>query len=352
MSRLLMLILAYWFAVASAFGQDAKLAAPTTDPAPAESAQPAAASQNPSNVQPAPVTPEQFEMWIKDLVDPKFAVRQAASGKLIEAGAAGMEAVAKAADSNDLELATRCLAVLSDGLITKDEASKKAARDALKHLVKSENKSVAQRALQALETPAGPLPRVIIPGPGNRQNRMLAGMAIGNNVKVQISTNQNGEREAKITENSKEILIKDTKGKQISVSITETINGMKKVTAATGKDPDDLKQNSPEANGYYEKYCSGNGIRVQIGGNVVAANGRVLAVPAVPPLRRFVNPIKAAGLFEEIETLRQKIDEANDRLQKAIAVEQPNVADLKKISDEIKAATKRLSEIKSESEAP
>jgi hypothetical protein len=352
MSRLLILALGLWFAGASVFAQDAKPAAPTAEPAPAESVSPAAAGQIPTQVLPAPITAEQFEMWIKDLVDPKFAVRQAASGKLIEAGAAGMEAVAKAADSTDLELATRCLAVLSDGLIATDEASKKAARDALKHLVKSENKSVAQRAQQALETPVGLLPRVIIPGAGNRQIRMQPGMAIGNNVKVQISTNQNGEREAKITENAKEILIKDTKGKQISVSITETINGMKKVTAATGKDPDDLKQNSPEAHGYYEKYCSGNGIRVQIGGNVAAANGRVFAPPAVPQMRRFVNPIKAAGLFEEIETLRQKIDEANDRLQKAITVEQPNVADLKKISDEIKAATKRLSEIKSESEAP
>jgi hypothetical protein len=312
-----------------------------------------------SNDQPAATAPEkatreQLEQWITELIHPKFAIRQAASQKLLEAGRAGMEAVAKAADSPDLELATRCLAILNEGLSSSDDSSKKAAREALNKLTKSQNKSVAQRAQQALEISANP-PRAILPQ-GFRNGR-LPPMGV-NNVAIQVNVN-NGRRETKITENGKEIVIKDNNRQDIQVSITDTVNGMKKTTVAEGKDPDDLKKNSPEAHAYFEKYKQGDGniFRVQVGLNAPGGNGpggdfKFPERVNVRRLPRLISPVKASGLFEEIEKLRLKIDAANERLAKFAEADHPDVAELKKISQEITVATKRLAEIKNESTIP
>ena len=333
-------VVCFSFSALAVFAQETQKSNP---PAPNSKVDPKA------DIPAATVKPEQLEQWTRDLVDAKFTVRQTASQKLIEAGVPGMEAVAKAADAMNLELASRCLAVLSEGLAAKDEAVRKAAKEALQRLTKSENKSVAQRAQQALDTPIGPLPGGVAQDP--RRRAFPGGV---NNIALRFQIN-NGARETKINENGKEIVIKDNNGKDISVMITETINGNKKVTNAAGKDADDLKKNNPDAHAYFEKYCKGNGIRMQIGGNGIglpAAPGGIL-VPAIPRrVPRAVNPFKAADLFDEIEKLRQKIDEANEKIQKAADVEQPNAGEIKKLTEEIKAATKRLAEIKTESDQP
>jgi len=305
------------------------------------------ANSKSSSPETTPDAARDLAQLVQDLVDPKFAVRQAASAKLVQSGSAGMNAVAKAAESDDLELTSRCLAVLAEGLSTADETVKKSAREALERLTKSENKSVAKRAQQALEAPLGPLPGAVIQGP--RRGRV--GMAAGNNIAIKIAVN-NGARELRITENGKEIVITDNNGKEISVTITETLNGMKKVTAATGKDAEELKKNSPEAHAYYERYGKGNGIRIQVNGNFGAQPPQVAR--RIPKL---INPIKAGNLLEEVDLMRQKLEAANDRLVKIVTADpaepdgQKN-EELKKIIDEIKAATNRLAEIKSESEMP
>lgn len=287
-------------------------------------------------------TPEQLQQWIKDLVHQKFATRQAASQKLVQAGVPGMEAAAEAAKTEDLELATRCLAVLTEGLTAKVEEVRKAARSALEALAKSENKSVAQRARQALDTPRG------LPGiPGG------FGPGIGRNfqqIRVQVV---NGIREITVIENGKEIVIKDNNGKDISVTVTETVNGQKQSQIYKGKDEDDLKKNHPEGHALFAKYSQGGngGVRIQIGGNAFGGN---IFMPVRPQQvrRRILNPLKAADLFEEIDKLRQKLEEANARLAKAAESEKPDPAELKKISEEIQASTKRLTEIKTESQLP
>lgn len=289
-----------------------------------------------------PATPEQLQQWIRDLVHQKFATRQAASQKLVQAGVPGMEAAAEAAKTEDLELATRCLAVLTDGLTSKVDDVRKAAKTALEALTKSDNKSVAQRARQALDTPRGipPIPRGFGPRIGGNFQQ----------IKVQIAAN--GNREITAIENGKEVVLKDNNGKDISVTVTETINGQKKSQTYKGKDEDDLKKNHPEAHALFEKYSKGNGgVRIQIGGNAIGGN---IFMPVLPQQmrRRIVNPIKAADLFEEVDKLRQKLEEANGRLAKAAESEKPDPADLKKISEEIQSTTKRLAEIKTESQLP
>lgn len=293
----------------------------------------------PITIQPAePPAPEQLQQWTRDLSSPVFAVRQAASQKLVQAGKAGMEQVAITAQTEDLELATRCLAVLAEGLISKAEDVRQAARGALEKLAASDNRSVARRARQALEAP----PKLDGPGqPDVAQNVQQ--------VQVQII---NGVREIKVRENDKEVIIKDNNGKDISVTTTELKNGQKVTRTVTGKDEDDLKKNQPEAHAVFEKYRNGgNGMRVQIRMNAVM--GQNIIVPGLQRavMRPAMVPIaKAAELSDELDKIRKQLDDANGRLLKSAESDQPDPADLKTISAQIKQLTRRLGEIKQELE--
>ena len=251
-----------------------------------------------------------------------------------------MEVVAGAAQTDDLELATRCLAVLTEGLTSKAPDVQQAARTALQELAKSEKKSVAQRARTALETPA----KLTLPAGRGRPGFQ------GNFQQIAVQVN-NGMRTIKVTENGKEVLITDNNGKQITVATTETINGQKVTKSVTGKDEEDLKKNHPDAHALFDKHTKGgNGIQLRFGGNALG-NGIILGQPAVQGVinrPRMVNPIKAADAFDEIDKLRQKLDEQNEKLSKAAESEKPDPADLKLISAEIKMLSKRMSEIKTE----
>ncbi len=333
------------FGMTAAWAEDAKVEAPAKEaPAPRDDAgKPDTAEAKPTD-QPIAATAEQLQQWIQDLVSPKFATRQAASQKLVQSGKAGMEAVAGAAKTDDLELATRCLAVLTEGLSSKSEDVQQAARTALQNLAKSENKSVAQRARAALETPV----KLGIPG-----GRFPGGVA-GNFQQIAVQIN-NGARQIKVTENGKEIVIKDNNGKDITITTTETVNGQKVTKSVTAKDEDDLKKNHAEAHALFEKYSKGgNGIRLNFGGNAIG-NGIAIGQPGIQAILnrpRAVNPFKAAEALNEIDQLRQKLEASNEKLSKAAESDKPDPADLKAISAEIKLLTKRLAEIKAGFEQP
>ncbi|MDB5337995.1 MAG: hypothetical protein JWN70_3614 [Planctomycetaceae bacterium] len=334
------------FGVNATWAEDAKVEVPAKEAsAPKDDAgkpQAPTADTKPNNQPEKPVsaTAEQLKQWTQDLVNPKFAIRQAASQRLVHSGKAGMEAVAGAAQTDDLELATRCLAVLTEGLSSKSEDVQLAARTALQNLAKSENKSVAQRARAALETPV----KLGIPG-----GRFPGGVQ-GNFQQIAVQIN-NGARQIKVTENGKEIVIKDNNGKEITVTTTETVNGQKVTKSVTAKDEDDLKKNHAEAHTLFEKYSKGgNGIQLKFGMNAIG-NGIAIGQPGIQAILnrpRAVNPFKAAEAFEEIDKLRQKLEESNEKLSKAAESDKPVPADLKAISAEIKALTKRLGEIKAE----
>lgn len=333
------------FGVAATWAEDAKVEAPAKEATALQDdpGKPPPATDSKLNNQPdkaVVATPEQLQQWTQDLVSPKFATRQAASQKLVHSGKAGMDAVAGAAQTDDLELATRCLAVLTEGLSSKSEDVQLAARTALQKLAKSENKSVAQRARAALEAPV----KLAIPG-----GRFPGGVQ-GNFQQIAVQIN-NGARQIKVTENGKEIVIKDNNGKEITVTVTESVNGQKVTKSVTAKDEEDLKKNHAEAHALFEKYSKGgNGIQLKFGMNAIG-NGIAIGQPGLPAAinrPRAVNPFKAAEALEEIDKLRQKLEESNEKLSKAAEADKPDPADLKAISAEIKALTKRLAEIKTE----
>lgn len=298
------------------------------------------ADTKPESDKTEPPSSEQLQEWVKELVHQKFATRQAASQKLIQAGVPGMQAAAEAAKTDDLELATRCLSVLTEGLASKSEAVKKAARTSLEELAKSENKSVAQRARQGLEAPVA-LPQVGIGRPGFAVQQ----------VRVQV---RNGVRELTVIENGKESTISDNNGKDITVTITETVNGQKKTQTYKAKDEEELKKNHPEAHAIYSKYSGGKIGRVQIGGNVFGGNifGPIPQQQQIRRRPRILNPFKAAELLDEIDKLREKLEGLNERLSKSASADKPDPDELKKISEELKSTTKRLGEIKVESQVP
>jgi len=328
--------------VATSWAEEIKVEVAPTAAAPAkeEAEKPVSPAADNAPPEVSKATPEKLQQWVQDLVNPKFAVRQAASQKLVQSGTAGMEAVTGATQTDDLELATRCLSVLKEGLNSKSKEVQQVARTALQTLAKSENNSVAQRARTALEAP----PKLGVPA-----GRFPGGIQ-GNFQQIAVQIN-NGARQIKVTENGKEIVIKDNNGKDITVTTTETVNGQKVAKSVTAKDEDDLKKNHAEAHALFEKYSKGNnGIQIKFGMNAIG-NGIIAGQPAVPgainrPL--MVNPIKAAEAFGEIDKLRQRLEEANERLAKSAESEKPDPADLKSISAEIKSLTKRLSEIKTE----
>lgn len=327
------------FGVATTWAEESKVEVPATEAAPArdDAAKPVSPAADNAPPEDSKATPEQLQQWVQDLVHPKFAMRQAASQKLVQSGTAGMEAVAGAAQTDDLELATRCLSVLTEGLNAKSKEVQQAARTALQNLAKSENKSVAQRARTALEAP----PKLGVPA-----GRFPGGIQ-GNFQQIAVQIN-NGARQIKVTENGKEIVIKDNNGKDITITTTETVNGQKVSKSVTAKDEDDLKKNHAEAHALFEKYSKGNnGIQIKFGMNAIG-NGIIAGQPGVIKRPLMVNPIKAAEAFGEIDKLRQKLEESNERLAKSADSEKPDPADLKTISAEIKALTKRLSEIKTE----
>lgn len=277
---------------------------------------------------------DELKLAIQDLISPKFATRQAASKRLVMGGAKAMQAVAKAANSDDLELVTRCLSVLTDGLASSERAVQEAARSGLEDLVKSEKNSVAQRAKKALETPQGPLPGAMAQRVGG-----------GQRVAVQVRVN-NGNREINIAENGKSTVIKDENGRNISISVTETVNGKVETKTATAENEEVLKKNHPEMHAIYQKHTQGN----RIGVPGIQVNGAFQPIPPAVRIRRFVNPIKAADAFEELDQLRLKIDAATEKLGKAIAVDKPDVTEIKAQLEEIKEASKRLGELKGEAQ--
>ena len=328
--------------VATSWAEEIKVEAAPTAAAPAKDEAEKPVSPAADNAPPeiSKATPEQLQQWVQDLVNPRFAVRQTASQKLVQSGTAGMEAVTGAAQTNDLELATRCLSVLKEGLNSKSKEVQQVARTALQTLAKSENNSVAQRARTALEAP----PKLGVPA-----GRFPGGIQ-GNFQQIAVQIN-NGARQIKVTENGKEIAIKDNNGKDITITTTETVNGQKVSKSVTAKDEDDLKKNHAEAHALFEKYSKGNnGIQIKFGMNAIG-NGIIagqLPVPGAINRPLMVNRIKAAETFGEIDKLRQKLEESNERLAKSAESEKPDPADLKSISAEIKSLTKRLSEIKTE----
>jgi hypothetical protein len=171
----------------------------------------------------------------------------------------------------------------------------------------------------------------------------IAGGAAGG-VRVNSRT-VNGQRTTTVTEgNGRRIVMEDNNEKDITVTITETVNGKQKKTEVKAKDLGDLKKKNAEAAKFYEKYSNFGRIRV---GRAIGRFGGGLPVPrAVPALPAVpVQPAPRNNRIDsrkEIEKAKGRLQATIDKLQKLAAAGKADPKDLRKVAAEIKAARQDL----------
>jgi len=292
----------------------------------------------------APTTDELTE-WVRQLESNEFATRRQATEKLIAAGAAAVEPVAAAANTDDLEVATRCIAILGELLKSADKSTSDSARKALERLAESERKSVARRARSTIAPAETGEPDQVVGG----FNVILRGnvqLAPGAGQVFRIQTrNINGNKEVEVDDNGKKIRIQESPGKGIQISVTETVDGKEKVSKYEAKDVDDLKAKHPEGHALYEKYGKDANAGMQM--QVLGGNGmiRLQAAPALPA------PFAPPAPANNTEAARKAVEAARDRLEQAgkalrnLADKEnpaPTADDLKRLAREIEDATREL----------
>jgi hypothetical protein len=94
--------------------------------------------------------PEQVQSWIGQLSAERFADRELATQKLIDAGQAAIVPVAALVNSPEREAAERALFVLRKLAVADDEATEDAARTVLERLARDEQARASRRARQVL----------------------------------------------------------------------------------------------------------------------------------------------------------------------------------------------------------
>ncbi|MFM8220470.1 MAG: hypothetical protein ACKOJF_16265, partial [Planctomycetaceae bacterium] len=119
-----------------------------------------------------PLDEAEIDRLIERLDAGEFAAREAATKALIAGGATVVSAVERGAERSELELSTRCVAVLRAIYEGGDIDARAEAALALKRLCSSRQASVARRAKALLDPPAAkPAPPVVgQPFPGIRLN--------------------------------------------------------------------------------------------------------------------------------------------------------------------------------------
>ena len=100
--------------------------------------------------QPADASPEQIEQWVEQLAANRFAQREEAMQKLIDAGTASIDPIVHAVRDGPAETADRGLNVLRHLGLSDDEQVEDAARAALNKLAAGENQRSANRARNTL----------------------------------------------------------------------------------------------------------------------------------------------------------------------------------------------------------
>ncbi len=117
-------------------------AATVADVPPPESADPVA---KPADAPATSPTAEETQALIKQLDSEKFATREAATHKLIDAGAAVVDAVIAAVDSKSREVSMRAMQILEQTLKNSSEAAQAKIRAALEKIAQQPDSPAGAR---------------------------------------------------------------------------------------------------------------------------------------------------------------------------------------------------------------
>ena len=291
---------------------------------------------------PGTVSAAAVETWIGQLTSRDFQARRQASKRLVALGRPAIEAVAKAADGEDLERTTRCIALLKQWQASDDVPTRTAAGAALKKLASSANKTVAARAEAALPKPD---PKATVRRPGGVAIKILGGAVARNGARVSIRT-VNGQRRIEVSEGERKFSIEDDKGKDIRIKISQKTKGKistREVKAAT---VDELKKKDAEAYGLYTKYAGKNAGAIQIRVPGFPKGLRPRALPGaglrgLPDLP--LPPFSAWG--RQVVAARKSVDLAVARLQALAGQPTAKPAELREVLKELVIAQKTLAKL-------
>ena len=267
--------------------------------------------------------------WVQALTSDDFKTRVDAARQLVASGVAAVEPVAEAADGDDLERTTRCLVVLKKLLKSSTPGVTLAARQALVRLSKSVRRSVAVRAAAAL-----PRPTTTGSRKGARQ-RVGRPAVVGNATRISVRT-INGKRTIEVKTGTRKVLIEDAGGKQITVRVTDLVNGKPLTTEYKGADAAELKKKHPEGHKLYEKYTKNNRIIIRQG----FPFGKVRPnFPGFP--RQMVRPVNP-NVRNQVGLARKRIDVAVSRLKELAGKPTVTPAELQGVLKELAAAQQAL----------
>ena len=334
---------------------------PAAPPAGKE-AKPATAGQSPA------AAVESIEQLIEQLDAAEFDKREAACGKLAAKEKAAIAALEKAAANGNLEVSSRATTVLGKLLKSSDEATEKAATDALQHLADGDSPAAARKARSILDkknalknnvpgmsVPGMNVPGIIVPGNAFGGQIIINGGQLniggGPGMRTMSVKNINGVKEINASEDGKTVKILDDPAQGIKVELAEKQNGKEVTKKYDAKNVEELKKNHPAGYELYKKYGGeqpGAGVmqfRIQGGaGNFQIPGNAMPAIPLQPamPLQPLAPvPVVPGAAAPQINTpqvevatrMVQNLSSRLERLQKA--------EDCKNASPESKAELKK-----------
>jgi hypothetical protein len=293
----------------------------------------------------ANLTEAQVDKLIEQLDDAEFDLRESATRQLIAAGESVVDKVAAAAEGDNLERATRSIAVLKGLFESGNEEAKASAGIALKRLCDSKKPSVARRA-SAIIKPPEPEGNLV---PGVRVDVRGLGINVvpGRRVQMQMA-NQNGRVEVNVEEDNRKVRITHTNGKEIVVRVTEPPGkGAKggKTSEYKARDLDELKKKHPEIAPLYEKYSSGG--KVDAFGQAIVLENFVpqFAVP-LPPGLPFAagDPARRKAAAAQLQEASSELARLAGKLKELAARPDAAPEELKKLADQIDAAARKITD--------
>jgi hypothetical protein len=210
---------------------------------------------------------DQVGRCVDRLASEDFAARRAAADQLVRIGADAVDPVAEAIRSGDRETALSGFDVLSRILQSDDEAAKSKAAESLKSLAESPDAAVSQRARQLLDKPED-ADKLRARNPGFAAFPVQIQIRPGGNG---VPFDQNGKRQVRAEEDGKKIEINESRGEEIVVRVTQTVDGQEKTTETKARNLAELRQKDPDAFLLYRKHV------LQAAGGPVLGNVQAFA---------------------------------------------------------------------------
>jgi len=211
---------------------------------------------------PSSLSEAEIEDLIEQLNADEFTTREAATKALGDGGRAVIPAMEQNAESPELEVSSRCFAVLKAIYEGTDIEARADAALALKRLCSSSQAAVARRAKSLLTPPAAnllpggvPIPGFRLP-PGLRFN-VQRNLQAGGRTRSVATTNVNGRVTVEAAEGSRRVLITHQNEREIRVRVTEPApdGGEPRVTESVAANRQELKEKYPEAFKLFTEYA-------------------------------------------------------------------------------------------------